>query len=134
MVASTEPRSTRSICRSERRTEGRSQLTVAATQKMSAAAATTATITRRATRVERAEDFRSFEDYEDRRSRTQLAQCLGAQLGIGKHGDVRTARGGTAVEKIVQRPLAGEIEDRTRSGAAGEIVECGQIRGILRIG
>src|SRR5438034_1237413 len=53
MVASTEPRSTRAICRSERRTEGRSQLTVAATQKRSAATATAATITRRATRVVR---------------------------------------------------------------------------------
>src|SRR3954451_2203554 len=53
IVASTAPRSTRAICRSERRTDGRSQLTVAATQKMSAAAATPVTITRRATRFVR---------------------------------------------------------------------------------
>src|SRR5258706_3309903 len=52
-VASTVPRSTRAICRFARRTEGRSQLTVAATQKMSAAAARTATTTRRAVRLVR---------------------------------------------------------------------------------
>src|ERR1700686_4610020 len=50
MVASTTPRSTRAICRSERRTEGRSQLTVAATQKISAATATMAMTIRRANR------------------------------------------------------------------------------------
>src|SRR5258706_3364658 len=52
-VASTTPRSTRAICRSDRRTEGRSQLTVAATQKINAATARMATTTRRATRFVR---------------------------------------------------------------------------------
>ncbi len=44
--------------------------------------------------------------------RIQLPQGLGGQLRSRQHGDVGTARGRAAVEQVVERSFAGEVEDR----------------------